>query len=108
LDEIHGDLTFDVTKSGERYLKLNAKEQELKKNDVILKDGEGILASIIYGPARRTSITLQTINALYFAWCPYALDDEIITTHLNEILTNLTYIFKSVTSESQLIRPRTE
>lgn len=105
LDEIQGDLAFDVSKGGERYLKLNGQEQELKKNDVIIKDDEGILASNIYGPARKTSITLRTKNALNFAWCPYALDEEIISTHLNEILTNLTHIFNSVTPKSRLIRP---
>jgi len=105
LDEIQGDLKFDVSEGGERYFKINNQEQELKKNDVVLKDREGILASILYGPARRTTITPKTKNVLYFAWCPYALDEEFIKGHLNEIFLNLKRIFESITSEIQLTRP---
>ncbi len=104
LDEIQGDLTFDISRGGEHYLKLNGQEQKLKKNDVVLKDNEGLLACILFGPARRTSITLKTKDALYFAWCPYVTDDGLILAHLNEILENLSHVFVSVTSESQLFR----
>jgi len=80
------------------------KVQKLKKNDVVLRDNEGLLACILYGPTRRTSITLKTKDALYFAWCPYVMDERLIMAHLKEILENLSHIFGSVTSESQLIR----
>jgi len=104
LDAIQGDLSFDVSDGGERYLKLNGKEQELKKNDVILRDEDGILASVLYGPARRTAITPETENALYFAWCPYGMGEGSITSHLNDIHSNLGVVFESVTSEMRIHR----
>ncbi len=104
LSEIQGDLTFDISRGGERYLKLNGQEQELKKNDVVLKDEEGLLACILYGPARRTSVTLKTKDVLYFAWCPYVTAEGLIIAHLNEIRENLNSVFESVTSDRQLIR----
>ncbi len=104
LEEIRGDLSFDISREGERYLKLNGQVQKLKKNDVVLRDNEGLLACILYGPTMRTSITLKTKDALYFAWCPYVMDERLIMAHLKEILENLSHIFGSVTSESQLIR----
>ena len=104
LDAIQGDLTFDVSEGGERYLKLDGREQELRKNDVILRDEEWILASVLYGPARRTSITPKTRNALYLAWYPYGMGGELITAHLNDILSNLRVVFKSITSEIQIHR----
>ena len=105
LVEIKGDLTFDISQGGEQYLKIDGRKQELKKNDIVLKDNEGILASILYGPARRTSISLKTKNALFFAWCPYSMDEEIIMSHLNEIFQNLNSVFESIISEIQLTRP---
>jgi hypothetical protein len=75
-----------------------------KKKDVILEDHEGILAFILCGPKRRTSITLNKKNALYFAWCPYKTDEGLINAHLNEILENMKYLFGSVSSEYQVIR----
>ena len=105
LDEIKGDLTFDISQGGEQYLKIDGRKQELKKNDIVLKDNEGILASILYGPARRTSISQKTKNSLFFAWCPYTMDENIILRHLNDIIQNFNDIFESINSEIQLTRP---
>lgn len=105
LDTIQGDLTFDTSKGGEIYMKINGKEQELKKDDIMLKDKEGILACILDGPARRTSVTPKTENVLYLAWCPQSIDKEIITTHLNEILMNLSSVFETVSSEVHITCP---
>ena len=105
LDDIKGDLTFDVSQGGEQYLKIDGRKQELKKNDIVLKDNEGILASILYGPARRTSISQKSKNSLFFAWCPYTMDENIILRHLNDIVQNFNDIFESINSEIQLTRP---
>lgn len=102
LDAIQGDLTFDVSRGGERYIMLNGREQELKRDDIILKDEEGILASVLYGPAKRTSITLDTRNVLYFAWCPYRVDESLIISHLKEILSNLRVVFNSAVAEIKI------
>jgi DNA/RNA-binding domain of Phe-tRNA-synthetase-like protein len=102
LKALKGDLTFDITKEGERYLKLNRKEQTLKMNDIILKDEKGILASILYGPALRTSITSHTENALYFAWSPYGLKEHQIISHLKDIQDNIHAVFGSTYSEIKI------
>jgi len=101
LDAIKGNLVF-VSSGGERYLKLNGKEQKLVENDAILKDEEGVIASVLHGPARRTSIETNTTNALYLVWCPYGMSEQLIILHLNDILSNLHIIFGSVASEVQI------
>jgi len=96
LDEIKGNLIFDISKEAKEYLKLNGQTQKLKKDDIILKDQKGILASILYGPAKRTSISLKTKNVLYFAWCPYQIKEEVMVNHLNDIVSSLKLAFKSL------------
>ena len=106
LDTIQGDLAFDVAMGDEQYLKINGKEQDLKKGDIFLKDEEGnILACILFGPARRTSISPKTKNALYFAWCPQKINEAQVKTHLNEILMNVEKVYPTVTSEVKIARP---
>ncbi len=95
MDEIQGNLEFDVTEGNERYLKINGKTQVLKKDDIVLKDDQGILASLLYGPAKRTTIDLNTESALFLAWCPYKLNEKTITQHLNQILRNLNQVYPS-------------
>ncbi len=69
---------------GARF-KINGKKQALQKNDVILKDDHGILASILFGPSARTSIKIETVNPLYLAWCPANIDHETVDIHLSTI-----------------------
>jgi DNA/RNA-binding domain of Phe-tRNA-synthetase-like protein len=102
LQALEGDLTFDVTVGGERYVKLNKKEQILKKDDVILRDEKGILASILYGPALRTSISSHTENALYFVWSPYELKEHNIVSHLKDTQENVHIVFGSLNSEIKI------
>jgi DNA/RNA-binding domain of Phe-tRNA-synthetase-like protein len=104
LDAIRGSLSFDISDEGERYLKLNGKEQGLPMSDVVLRDEAGILASVLYGPARRTSISPRTRNALYFAWCPHGMGDERITEHLADLLSNLRLIFGKTDSETRILK----
>ena len=82
---IQGDLVYDLADEGVEYVKLNGKKQVLVKNDIILKDDEGVLASILFGPAARTSINKETVNPLYFAWCPVGIDYETVDEHLSTI-----------------------
>ncbi len=84
-DTIQGRLVYDLADEGEEYVKINGKKQALHKNDVILRDDEGVLASILFGPAARTSIKMETVNPLYFAWCPVGIDHETVDGHLSTI-----------------------
>jgi len=104
LDQVRGDLTFDVSQGVESYTKLNGKTQLLPKRDLILRDEEGILASILYGPAKRTSIAPGTSNALYFAWCPYEVSKSDIEGHMNDIVANLRTVYEAPTTETRYHR----
>ena len=103
LDLIKGDLTFEVTKGTEKYQKINGRDQLVKKEDIYLKDDEGILANVLYGPAKRTTISMKTKNALYLAWCPKNIVKDQIITHLNEIKANISLCYSSLKSEIGLI-----
>lgn len=101
-DLIKGGLVFDLSDEGERYSMLNGKNQKLEKNDVVLRDDEGILASVLFGPARRTSIRSDTSYPLYFAWCPHGIEPIIVEKHLQDIINNLTTIYKNLQYETHL------
>ena len=85
-DTVQGSLSYDLADDGEEYVKLNGKKQVLVKNDIVLRDEEGVLASILFGPAARTSISMETVNPLFFAWCPIGITSEAVEAHLSTIL----------------------
>src|SRR5512145_520464 len=54
LDVLRLPLTLDVATGTERYTLLRGEEQTLKPGDMMIKDREGVISSIVYGPDRRT------------------------------------------------------
>ena len=92
-DTVQGGLVYDLADEGEVYVKLNGERQVLVKNDVVLRDDEGVLASVLFGPAARTSIGGETVNPLYFAWCPVGIDRETVDAHLSSIVKYLMMVY---------------
>ena len=92
-DTVQGGLVYDLADEGEVYVKLNGERQVLVKNDVVLRDDEGVLASVLFGPAARTSIEGETVNPLYFAWCPVGIDRETVDLHLSSIVKYLMMVY---------------
>lgn len=103
LDDIKGEPFFDLATEGDEYVKLNGDRQTLPKNDVILSDDEGVLASILFGPAARTSITLKTSNPVYFAWCPINMDYTQVDEHLSTIQRYLGIIYGETKSSRKIM-----
>ncbi len=50
LDKLHLPLVLDVSTGDETYTLMRGTEQQLKPGDMYIRDGEGILSDVIYGP----------------------------------------------------------
>ncbi len=83
LDALNGSLRVDVTRDGDVYTKISGKEQPLKAGDMVVRDREGIIASVLYGPDFRTRLRPQSTTALFGAWCPVGLSTETARAHLD-------------------------
>jgi DNA/RNA-binding domain of Phe-tRNA-synthetase-like protein len=80
LDAIQGDLILDIAQGGEIYTKINDEDQEIKKDDIVLRDSLGIIASVLYGPDNRTKIIPISKNIIYMVYFPFIVTrNEIIT-----------------------------
>jgi DNA/RNA-binding domain of Phe-tRNA-synthetase-like protein len=77
-----GSLRVDVARAGDRYVKLNGKEQTLKPGDMVVRDDAGIIACVVYGPDFRTRLRPESTSALYGAWCPAGLTLDVARAHL--------------------------
>ncbi len=102
-DTIQGELVYDLADEGEEYIKLNGEKQVLVKNDIVLRDTDGVLASILFGPAARTAIKNDTANPLYFAWCPMGITPETVEKHLTTIKKYLGIVYGEFQSERKII-----
>ena len=92
LDLLQLPLTLDVAHGDERYTLLRGQEQELKADDMFIRDGAGVISSIIYGPDQRTAINAQTRSVVFTVYAPDGIADETVANHLRDLQANVLLI----------------
>ena len=89
LDVMSLPLTLDVATGSEQYTLLRGEAQTLKAGDMLIRDRNGIISSIIYGPDRRTQITPETQNVVFTAYAPPGIEEQTVVEHLQHIKENV-------------------
>jgi DNA/RNA-binding domain of Phe-tRNA-synthetase-like protein len=85
LDAVRLPMTLTVAQGTETYTLLRGAPQVTKADDMMIRDGEGIISSVVYGPDQRTRITPHTRNAVFSAYVPSGIGVEAVANHLQEI-----------------------
>lgn len=92
LDRTQAPLTLDAAQGDEHYTLFNGREQGLKAGDMILKDAQGVICSVIYGMDRRTVIGPKTQRVLFVVYAPEGIGAPAVYKHLEEIRDNVLLI----------------
>lgn len=95
-------LVADVVAGNETYQRLDGSEQILKEGDMYIRDQEGILSSVIYGPDQRTQIRPDTDQAVFTTYGPPGISKAQVQEQL-EILENYIKIFAPAVARSLLV-----
>lgn len=85
LDALAEPLQVDVARDGDLYTKISGKEERLRPGDMIVRDAEGVIASVLHGPDSRTRLRAASTAALFGAWCPVGLAADVAERHLNAL-----------------------
>ncbi len=99
LDAVKTPAGIDVAKGGEKFIKLNGEEQELKASDMFIADREAIMSSIIYGPDQRTRITPKTTRVMFTTYAVPGVPEDTLRRHLQGIQSNVRLISPEATVE---------
>lgn len=92
LDALQLPITLDVTPGDEPYTLLRGVEQATKAGDMLIRDGAGIISSVLYGPDERTQIAARTKNVIFTVYAPAGIDENAIVQHLQAIQQNVLLI----------------
>ena len=92
LDTLQLPITLDVASEGEQYTTMRGLEQTLKAGDMFMRDGAGIISSIIYGPDQRTQIGPRTKDVIFTVYAPTGIEVAAIEQHLQKIQQNVLII----------------
>jgi len=82
---IDGGIGLGVAEGTETYTLLAGQEKMLLAGDLMMRDAEGIVSSVVYGPDGRTKMTESTTEALFIVYVPSAGDEGRILAHLDDI-----------------------
>ncbi len=85
LDMLRLPLTLDVATGTESYTLLRGESQTPKAGDMMIRDGEGIISSIVYGPDQRTQIATGTRSAIFTIYAPEGIQPEDVRRQLEAI-----------------------
>ena len=85
LAEIRFPVSIGLAQDDEIYTLLNGKNQTPKTDDMCMKDQDGIISSVIYGPDQRTCIQVSTKDAMFVVYAPDGISHETIKKHFEDI-----------------------
>lgn len=63
-----------------------------RAGDMLMRDGTGIISSVLHGPDQRTRLTEGTTRALFTVYAPAGIGPAAVRTHLDEIAANVRLI----------------
>jgi DNA/RNA-binding domain of Phe-tRNA-synthetase-like protein len=78
-------LVAQATGPGDAYIGIGGKEIQVKPGDMAIRDADGILSAVIYGPDERTRLRPQTHAVIFTAYAPAAVDDAALDEHLRRL-----------------------
>jgi DNA/RNA-binding domain of Phe-tRNA-synthetase-like protein len=84
-DLVSGGLTVDVVGAGDAYVGMGGRDVSAAPGDMCIRDGAGIVSSIVYGPDDRTRLGAATTRAVFTTYAPTGIGEAAVRRHLEAI-----------------------
>jgi DNA/RNA-binding domain of Phe-tRNA-synthetase-like protein len=99
-DTLRPPLALDIAAGTESYTVLRGDTQVLKPEDMFIRDAEGVVSDILYGPDQRTQITAATRNAAFTIYAPSGIPPQAVQAQLEQIRANILLIAPEAQTET--------
>lgn len=99
-DLLVGGLTVDVVAAPERYIGIGGRAIEAAPGDMCIRDDDGILSSIVYGPDDRTRLREETLAAIFTTYAPAGIGAEAVVRHLEAVALGVRVVAPDAVIES--------
>lgn len=87
--KLHGPLRMDVSHSGDQMTRMDGSLKTLQPGDMIMRDTQGVVCSIIYGQDESSPISALTTHVLYVAYAPPGVSPESVQAQLDKIMEHV-------------------
>jgi len=82
-------LMIDVSRAGDEIIRMNGAPKQLPQCDMVMRDNQGVICSIIYGQDNLSPISTGTTHALYVSYAPIGVGAETVLAQLDAIEKNI-------------------
>lgn len=82
-------LLIDVSHLGDEFIRMNGIPKQLPPGDMVMRDSQGVICTILYGQDNLSPITASTTHALYVAYAPPGVGEENVQAQLDAIEKNI-------------------
>jgi DNA/RNA-binding domain of Phe-tRNA-synthetase-like protein len=90
-------IQVDVARDGESFVAFSGQTQPLQPGDMVMRDGGGVISSVLYGPDQRTRVRPETQRAVFAVYAPAGIGPERVTAHLHTIAAHVHVVVPDAT-----------
>jgi DNA/RNA-binding domain of Phe-tRNA-synthetase-like protein len=105
LEAVEMPILVDVSREDDRFVTIAGREQRLKAGDMLVRDRQGIISDVLYGPDHRTRLGPETSRALFVTYAPAGIGAEAVRRHLLTIAANVHLVTPGATVSGLQIAP---
>lgn len=103
LERVRLPIRLEVSRGDETYVLLNGKHQTLKPGDMFMRDAEGVISSVLYGPDGRTRIRPETRQVVFAVYAPSGIRREQLMGHVRDIEENVRLFCPDARVEEEMV-----
>lgn len=82
-------VSIDVSTATDEITQLNGTARALKPGDMVMRDANSVVCSVIYGQERDSAVTAATRDALYVTYVPAGIPASEVVDHQKKIAANI-------------------
>jgi DNA/RNA-binding domain of Phe-tRNA-synthetase-like protein len=104
VEKLRGDVSIDASRDGDQLTQMAGMAKAIRSGDMIMRDGQGISCSVIYGQDNRSPVSPETSGVLYVAYAPVGVPTETVMAQLRAIEDNVrAFSPRAVREQQQLL-----
>jgi DNA/RNA-binding domain of Phe-tRNA-synthetase-like protein len=105
LDAVRPPLVIDQSNAGDSFVGIGGQEHVLRPGDMLMRDAEGILSAVVYGPDQRTRLGEDTRRALFTTYGPAGIDADALRQHLEALAALVRAVAPDATTQLLALYP---
>jgi len=105
LDRFYGEWNLDLAHEGETFQGVSGNRIRCKEDEIILRDGEGIVCSLFQGPDFRTRVEPASKNIVVYVFTAPAIQEEQVSNGLQLALEILETFGHGADSWRKIFKP---